>query len=96
MRNFFRNIKTTLLIIYHRAFKVEISTYLSFSSKIDKSLVMGKFGYIGPRSIISKDVIIGKYVMIGPELTITGNDHLYNIPGCATIFSGRPPKKNVT
>jgi acetyltransferase-like isoleucine patch superfamily enzyme len=62
-------------------------------SEINKSLIMGAYGYIGPNANIPADVSIGKYVMIGPDLMITGNDHLYNKPGTAIIFSGRPMSK---
>jgi acetyltransferase-like isoleucine patch superfamily enzyme len=33
---------------------------------------------------------MGNYVMIGPSLLITGNDHRFDQPGSAVIFSGRP------
>jgi acetyltransferase-like isoleucine patch superfamily enzyme len=54
---------------------------------------MGDYGYIGPHAVVPRGVEIGKYVMIGPELLITGNDHRFDQPGTAVIFSGRPTPK---
>lgn len=78
----------------YRTWKVHPTSYLAAGSSLDRSLEMGPFGYIGPGAEIPAGVTMGKYVMIGPGLLITGNDHVWNIPGTAVIFSGRPPPEN--
>lgn len=62
-------------------------------STISKDLVAGPFSYIGPGAEIGPGVSIGAYTMLGPSVKILGNDHVFDIPGKPTIFSGRPPFK---
>ncbi|MBL4858034.1 MAG: CatB-related O-acetyltransferase [Erythrobacter sp.] len=93
IREFLRQIKVRLLRARYRCWSVHHTSYLAAGSKIDKSLEMGPFGYIGPGASIPKYVRMGKYVMIGPELMITGDDHRFDIPGTAVIFSGRPEQQ---
>ena len=85
-----RRLKMAFLRFRYRAFNSHPTTYLAPGSKIHPSLTMGPFGYIGPGAEIPPGVYIGKYVMIGHSLLITGNDHNYDCPGKAVIFSGRP------
>lgn len=88
-----RNIRNFIFRIRYRAFHVHRTCYLGAGGEINKSLVMGPYGYIGPGAEIPSRVLMGKYVMIGRDFLITGNDHLFNIPGCPIIFSGRPEQK---
>jgi acetyltransferase-like isoleucine patch superfamily enzyme len=44
--------------------------------------------------LIDPGVAIGAYTMLGPGVKIVGNDHVFDIPGSAIIFSGRPPFKD--
>lgn len=92
MRRYLRKLKVLLLRIRYRAKGVHSTTYLASGSRIHPSLAMGAFGYIGPRASISSGVEAGKYVMVGPELLITGQDHNFDKPGVAVIFSGRPER----
>ena len=85
-----RRIRMAWNRLNYRAWMVDSTSYLVKNSSIHRSLRMGKFGYIGPKSVIPSGVEIGNYVMIGPELLITGNDHRFDEPGTAVIFSGRP------
>jgi len=78
------------MLARYRAWGVHPTTYLGGGSRIHPSLIMGPFGYIGPRASIPSGVEAGKYVMIGPELLITGQDHNFDRPGIPIIFSGRP------
>lgn len=77
----------------YRASAVHYTSYLAYGSKIHPSLEMGSYGYIGPRAEIPKGVRMGKYVMIGPSFMVMGNDHVFDRPGCAVIFSGRPRQR---
>lgn len=92
MRDLFRAFKVLLLLVRYRVLRVHKTTYLALGSRIDRSLRMGAFGYVGPRASIPSGVEAGKYVMIGPELLITGQDHNFDRPGVPIIFSGRPPR----
>lgn len=85
-----RAVKIQLLRLRYRAFLVHRTTYLAAGSQIHASLAVGHYGYIGPRAEIPPLVSMGNYVMIGPDLLITGRDHIFDNPGTAVIFSGRP------
>ena len=56
-------------------------------------LQAGPFSYIGNRCIIYPKVSIGAYTMIANDVKIIGSDHVYNIPGIPSIFSGRDELK---
>jgi acetyltransferase-like isoleucine patch superfamily enzyme len=90
LRSWLRLLKMQALRARYRAARVHHTCYLAPGSSIHPSLVMGPYGYIGPGAEVPSGVHIGKYVMIGPGLMITGNDHVFDRPGCAVIFSGRP------
>ncbi|MBK5204480.1 MAG: CatB-related O-acetyltransferase [Polaromonas sp.] len=62
-------------------------------SSISRDFVAGAFSYVGPGCEIGPGVSIGAYTMIGPGVRVLGNDHVFNRPGTAIIFSGRPPFK---
>ena len=95
LRNRMRQVKICALRRYYRARRVHPTTYLALGSKIPRSLKMGAYGYLGPGAIIPHGVKIGNYALIGPELLITGNDHRFDKPGTATIFSGRPQRREL-
>ncbi len=90
VRSILRWVRLRWRRLQYRAKYVHPTVYLGANCEIDRSLVMGPYGYIGPRASIPCGVEIGKYVMIGPDLILTGNDHRFDIPGSAVIFSGRP------
>jgi acetyltransferase-like isoleucine patch superfamily enzyme len=90
LRFYLRWLKMQLLRRYYRTKNVDATSYLASGSVIHHSLIMGPYGYIGPGAEIPAGVRMGKYVMVGPHLMITGNDHVFDRPGVATIFSGRP------
>jgi len=94
IRNVLRGVKIAILRLRYRAFAVHRTTYLARGSQIDPALVMGPYGYLGPRAVIPSGVRMGKYVMIGPELLVVGDDHVFDTPGTAVIFSGRPVHRN--
>ncbi|AEF98857.1 hypothetical protein Metme_0412 [Methylomonas methanica MC09] len=52
--------------------------------------VFGDYVFIGENSEIAPAVTIGNYAMISSYVAITGSDHIYNKPGVAIRFSGRP------
>lgn len=89
-REAWRNLRVALNRLRYRAFSVHPTAFLVAGSRIDRSLVMGAYGYVGPGAQIPPGVRAGRYVMIGPELLITGDDHRFDRPGIATLFSGRP------
>lgn len=91
-----QNLRRYLMMLrrlYYRAWRVHSTTYLAKHCSIDPSLRMGAYGYIGPKAVIPASVEMGNYVMIGPELLVTGDDHRFDRPGFAVIFSGRPEQR---
>ena len=61
------------------------------TSRISKDITVGPYSSIGPKAWIGPKVELGKYVMIAPNVTITGDDHHFDVVGKPVIFSGRPP-----
>lgn len=80
--------------LWYRAWNVHPTSYLAKNSSIHHSLRMGAYGYIGPGAVVPSGVKMGNYVMIGPELLITGDDHRFDQPSVAVIFSGRPDQQD--
>lgn len=52
--------------------------------------IFGDYVFIGENSEIAPAVTIGNYTMISSYVAITGSDHVYDKPGVAIRFSGRP------
>jgi acetyltransferase-like isoleucine patch superfamily enzyme len=94
LRQVLRHAKCWLLRIRYGTFSVHPTSYLALGSRIHHSLEMGPYGYIGPNAEVPVGVRMGKYVMIGPSFLVTGNDHQFDRPGTAIIFSGRPCPKS--
>lgn len=88
-----RRLRMVLRRARYRAWNVHPTSYLAKDCAIHPSLRMGPYGYIGPNSVVPAGVEMGNYVMIGPELRITGDDHRFDEPGVAVIFSGRPEQR---
>lgn len=93
-RKFLRRGRILWRRLRYQALNVHSTSYLGENSSIHQSLRMGPYGYIGPGAVVPAGVEMGKYVMIGPEFLITGDDHRFDIPGVAIIFSGRPTPTN--
>ena len=93
MSGYLRIIRSSFQILRYGLFSVHYSSYICGKSNIHKSFKMGHYGYVGPNANIGPNVKMGNYVMIGRDLLIAGKDHLFNMPGTATIFSGRPDSK---
>ncbi len=55
-----------------------------------KDCIFGDYVFIGENSEIAPSVTIGNYTMISSYVAIIGSDHVYNKPGVAIRFSGRP------
>ncbi|MCA9304080.1 MAG: acyltransferase [Phycisphaerales bacterium] len=67
--------------------------YMLGGSTISKDLVAHEYSFIAQGAVIGPKVEIGPYVMFGPRVMIVGGDHVFDIPGTPTIFSGRPELK---
>lgn len=93
LRQFLRRARVALHRARYRAWNVHPTSYLAKNCVIHPSLRMGAYGYIGPGAVVPAGVEMGNYVMIGPELRITGDDHRFDQPAVAVIFSGRPEQR---
>ena len=62
-------------------------------SQISPDFSADAYSYVGPGCIIGPMVSVGAYSMLGPGVRIIGNDHIFDIPGRATVFSGRPTQR---
>jgi acetyltransferase-like isoleucine patch superfamily enzyme len=83
--------KCSLLIKYYRLKHVHPTAYMAYGSYISRDLVAGEFSYVGLGSMLGPGVSIGAYSMLGPRVMCLGDDHRFDVPGTAIIFSGRPP-----
>ena len=80
-------------LFVYRAYSCHPTSYIGKCCSIHTDLQLGAHSYVGPKSTLGPKVRIGRYTMLGPEVSILGNDHVFDIPGMPIIFSGRPPQK---
>lgn len=66
------------------------TAYFAADSDIYRDITAGPFSFIASGCIIGPKVDIGAYTMLGPRVMVVGDDHIFNLPGVPTIFSGRP------
>lgn len=66
------------------------TVYIGSNCLISKDLIAEEFVFIGPGCSIGPKVELGAYTMLAPGVVFVGDDHVFNIPEVATIFSGRP------
>lgn len=67
--------------------------FMSGIGRVSKDFVACEYSFIADGCRICPRVSIGRYVMFGPNVTITGSDHRFDVPGTPMIFSGRPKLK---
>lgn len=75
---------------YYGLRNVHATFFMSGASRVSKDLVAAEESFLADGCRICPRVRIGRYVMFGPNVTITGSDHRFDIPGTPMIFSGRP------
>lgn len=85
-----RGLKCRMLIRYYRLTQADATAYIAYGSHISRDLIAGKYSFVGTQSMIGPRVSIGAYTMLGPGVMCVGDDHRFDVPGVATIFSGRP------
>lgn len=93
LRNTLRIFRRFYWRIRLRLTKVHPTFLAGGKSAISRDFVAGPFSYVGAGSSIGPGVTIGAYTMFGPGVRVLGNDHVFNVPGSAIIFSNRPPFK---
>lgn len=87
---FVRSARNIIQLAVMRLRNVHHTTDIKLGSYINRSLRMGKYGYIGKGSMITSGVCVGDYVMISTMVSIVGKDHDYSKVGIPIVFSGRP------
>lgn len=78
----------------HGLKNVHSTFFWSGKGIISKDFVAGPYSFISDNCRVGPKVSIGPYVMFGPNVSVTGGDHRFDIPGNPIIFSGRPFLKN--
>jgi len=76
--------------------KVHPSVYLAGRSKISKDFSMGEKGFVNTGAHFYPGVSVGRYVMFAKNVSIIGDDHVFDKVGVPMIFSGRPVRKKTT
>lgn len=93
LRALVRLLRRTYWIQRLRLRNVHSTTLIGGMSSISRDFVAGAYSYVGPGCLIDPGVEIGAYTMLAPGVKVVGNDHVFQRPGTAIIFSGRPPFK---
>mgnify|MGYP001109155675 CR=1 FL=1 len=88
---FLRNYKRVVLTFLNkiRFLNVPKTSSISLWSKVHRSIKVGNYVYIGPRSLIYPNVSIGDYTMLANNVQVIGGDHYYRKVGVPIQFSGR-------
>lgn len=94
LRRLFRNTRMFILRKKIGLKNVHSTFYLGGRSRISKDLKAAKYTYIGPDCIIYPKVELGAFTMLANNVSIIGDDHIYDKPGVPSIFSGRPERSN--
>ncbi|WHI52436.1 CatB-related O-acetyltransferase [Microbulbifer sp. MLAF003] len=75
---------------------VHSTFFMAGKGRVSRDFVAAEYSFISDGCRICPKVSIGRYTMFGPNVTITGGDHRFDIPGTPMIFSGRPkPKQTI-
>jgi acetyltransferase-like isoleucine patch superfamily enzyme len=69
---------------------ISSTSYIASNARLSKDIIMGDYSYVGPNCIIYKNVKIGKYSMVANNVSIIGQDHIWDKTNLPIIFSGRP------
>jgi len=90
LKLYVRYIRNTFQNIITRRFMVHYSSDVKVASCISRDLMVGRFAYVGEGAEITTQVEIGDYSMLATAVSIVGGDHIFDLPGVPTVFSGRP------
>lgn len=72
----------------HRTASVHISAHIAKDLRADEYAFVGDDCWIGPRTHI------GAYSMLAPRVAIVGDDHVWDVVGIPTQFTGRPQQRD--
>lgn len=88
-----RSARNSLMRAKHRTSAIGGSSYINWSAKVSRDIVLGNYVFIGPECWIGPQTVIGSYTMLAPRVAIVGDDHNWDVPGTPMQFAGRPPQK---
>ncbi len=89
----FRLYKRLIIKYVYGLKKVHPTFNIAGEARISRDLIAGEYSYIGRNCRIYPGVSIGRYTMLAHNVQIIGDDHIYDIAGTPSIFSGRPELK---
>ncbi|OYP37316.1 hypothetical protein CGZ80_05430 [Rhodopirellula sp. MGV] len=72
---------------------VHQSAYIVPSAKVCRDLILGEHAFVGAECSLTTGVEIGRYSLLASRVAIVGHDHVFDLPGVPTVFSGRPTAK---
>lgn len=73
---------------------VHPTTYVHSSARVSRDLTTEEWVFVGARVHLDPQVSIGRYSMLAPEVTVVGDDHIWNVVGQPIQFTGRPPQQS--
>lgn len=91
-----RRVHKKVVCFYLGLNNISNSSRIVLPCYISKDFSLGEYSFINKNSFIVNNVSCGNYVMFGPNVTIAGNDHLYDSSKTPMIFSGRPEQLPTT
>jgi acetyltransferase-like isoleucine patch superfamily enzyme len=77
----------------HRLHHVHPTFYLAGSAQIASDFRAGPHSFVNRDCLIGPQVEIGAYTMFGPQVSVVGDDHIFDRPGVPIVFAGRPRQR---
>lgn len=93
-RQFLRLIRNRAVSARRGLRHVPSSAFVHPDARVSRDLQAGEYAFVGAGCKIDPGVRIGRYAMLASEVTIVGDDHVWDVPGVPMQFTGRPPQQN--
>lgn len=85
-----RALRAASIRILKRTPNVHPTAYVHPTARVARDLVAHEYAFIGRGCEIDPQVRVGRYSMLAGHVTITGDDHIWTLPGTPIQFAGRP------
>jgi len=87
------SLRRNAIRVCKRLRRVHPTAYVHRTADVSRDLVAEEWVFIGPRVRIDPLVTIGRYTMVAADVSIIGDDHVWNVPGVPMQFAGRPTQQ---
>lgn len=76
-----------------RLHDVHPTAYVHRNTQVSRDLRAEEWVFIAPGAHIDPKVEIGRYTMLAPNVSVVGDDHVWNVVGKPMQFTGRPAQQ---